>query len=145
MQPWQRMIRSAPRMAQSRRISGYLPSSQMIWLTFRPSGPSDTSHLVHRRGALAQRLGKRRHSTVPAQTDNPSPDAMMTSQQLADELKRIATTQVSDITRAVKEGQKSIALNEVRDMARRLGLLADAFDPKSAAEKAEPVDDAQAA
>jgi hypothetical protein len=74
---------------------------------------------------------------------------MMTSQQLADELKRIATTQVSDITRAVKEGQKSIALNEVRDMARRLVLLADAFDPKSAAEKsepvAEPVDDAQAA
>lgn len=74
---------------------------------------------------------------------------MMTSQQLADELKRIATTQVSDITRAVKEGQKSIALNEVRDMARRLVLLADAFDPKSAAEKSEPVaeavDDAQVA
>jgi hypothetical protein len=51
----------------------------------------------------------------------------------------------------VKEGQKSIALNEVRDMARRLGLLADAFDPASAvelasaAEKAEPADDAQAA
>ncbi|WP_167627591.1 hypothetical protein [Methylobacterium phyllostachyos] len=66
----------------------------------------------------------------------------MTSQQLAEELKRIATTQVSDITRAVKEGQKSIALNEVRDMARRLGLLADAFDPKSAA---EPAADAQAA
>jgi hypothetical protein len=76
---------------------------------------------------------------------------MMTSQQLAEELKRIATAQVSDITRAVKEGQKSIALNEVRDMARRLGLLADAFDPASAvelasaAEKAEPADDAQAA
>ncbi|MFC6738516.1 hypothetical protein [Methylobacterium tardum] len=70
---------------------------------------------------------------------------MMTSQQLADELKRIATTQVSDITRAVKEGQKSIALNEVRDMARRLSLLADAFDPASVPEKAESVDDAQAA
>ena len=70
---------------------------------------------------------------------------MMTSQQLAEELKRIATAQVSDITRAVKEGQKSIALNEVRDMARRLGLLADAFDPKSAPEKAEPLDGAQAA
>jgi hypothetical protein len=70
---------------------------------------------------------------------------MMTSQQLADELKRIATTQVSDITRAVKEGQKSIALNEVRDMARRLGLLADAFDPKPAVEKTESVDGAQAA
>jgi hypothetical protein len=70
---------------------------------------------------------------------------MMTSQQLADELKRIATTQVSDITRAVKEGQKAIALNEVRDMARRLGLLADVFDPQSAGEKAEPVDGAEAA
>ncbi len=51
-------------------------------------------------------------------------------------LKRIATAQVSDITRAVKEGQKSIALNEVRDMARRISLLADAFDPKPAAEPA---------
>ncbi|MCJ2071537.1 hypothetical protein MKK75_22510 [Methylobacterium sp. J-030] len=66
----------------------------------------------------------------------------MTCQQLAEELKRIATAQVSDITRAVKEGQKSIALNEVRDMARRLELLADAFDPKPAAEAA---DGAQAA
>jgi hypothetical protein len=68
----------------------------------------------------------------------------MTSQQLADELKRIATTQVSDITRAVKEGQKSIALNEVRDMARRIGLLADAFGPRPAP-AAEPQDDARAA
>ncbi|WP_409566557.1 hypothetical protein [Methylobacterium sp. E-065] len=70
---------------------------------------------------------------------------MMTCQQLAEELKRIATTQVSDITRAVKEGQKSIALNEVRDMARRLELLAEAFDPKPAAEVAEPAEGAQAA
>ncbi len=70
---------------------------------------------------------------------------MMTCQQLAEELKRIATTQVSDITRAVKEGQKSIALNEVRDMARRLELLAEAFDPKPAAERAEPAEGAQAA
>ena len=62
----------------------------------------------------------------------------MTSHQLADELKRIATTQVSDITRAVKEGQKAIALNEVRDMGRRLGLLADAFDPKSGASGPDP-------
>lgn len=58
---------------------------------------------------------------------------MMTKDQLATELKRIATTQISDITRAVKEGQKSIALNEVRDMARRLDLLADAFHPRAAA------------
>ncbi len=55
---------------------------------------------------------------------------MMTKDQLAAELKRIATSQISDITRAVKEGQKSIALNEVRDMAHRLNLLADAFHPR---------------
>jgi hypothetical protein len=101
--------------------------------------------LVHRSRRLAKRLGKRPRATVRAHAQS-GPDAMMTSQQLADELKRIATTQISDITRAVKEGQKSIALNEVRDMARRLGLLADAFDPKSAAEKAEiPDAGAQAA
>ncbi len=63
---------------------------------------------------------------------------MMTSHQLADALKRIAASQVSDITRAVKEGQRSIALNEVRDMGRRLGLLADAFDPKPQASPDEP-------
>ena len=81
-----------------------------------------------------------------APRSNLCPDTMMTSQQLADELKRIATTQVSDITRAVKEGQKSIALNEVRDMARRLSLLADAFDPKSAPEEGSSrLDGAQAA
>ena len=55
---------------------------------------------------------------------------MMTKDQLATELKRIATTQISDISRAVKEGQKSIALNEVRDMAHRLERLADAFHPR---------------
>ncbi|HEV7440289.1 MAG TPA: hypothetical protein VGN94_11790 [Methylobacterium sp.] len=70
---------------------------------------------------------------------------MMTKDQLAVELKRIATTQISDITRAVKEGQKSIALNEVRDMAQRLNLLADAFCPKPATVRAEPVDGAEAA
>jgi len=67
---------------------------------------------------------------------------MMTKDQLATELKRIATTQISDITRAVKEGQKSIALNEVRDMAHRLERLADAFHPPlpaaAAAAAAEP-------
>ncbi|MER2265137.1 hypothetical protein [Methylobacterium oxalidis] len=57
---------------------------------------------------------------------------MLTKDQLAAELKRIATTQISDITRAVKEGQKSIALNEVRDMAQRLNRLADAFSPRPA-------------
>lgn len=68
---------------------------------------------------------------------------MMTKDQLAAELKRIATSQISDITRAVKEGQKTIALNEVRDMARRLTLLADAFHPRpqeegTQAEASEP-------
>lgn len=63
---------------------------------------------------------------------------MMTKDQLATALKRIAATQISDITRAVKEGQKSIALNEVRDMARRLDLLADAFHPRPAAEAPDP-------
>nr|WP_165937854.1 hypothetical protein [Methylobacterium segetis] len=60
----------------------------------------------------------------------------MTKDQLAAELKRIATTQISDITRAVKEGQKAIALNEVRDMAQRLNRLADAFSPKAPARPA---------
>ncbi|WP_375455320.1 hypothetical protein [uncultured Methylobacterium sp.] len=65
---------------------------------------------------------------------------MMTKDQLATALKRIAATQISDITRAVKEGQKSIALNEVRDMARRLDLLADAFHPRppGVAETSDP-------
>ena len=63
---------------------------------------------------------------------------MMTKDQLAAELKRIATSQISDITRAVKEGQKTIALNEVRDMARRLALLADAFHPRTADLSLEP-------
>ena len=62
---------------------------------------------------------------------------MMTKDQLAAELKRIATTQISDITRAVKDGQKTIALNEVRDMARRLTLLADAFHPPGVGPRAE--------
>lgn len=63
---------------------------------------------------------------------------MMTKDQLAAELKRIATSQISDITRAVKEGQKSIALNEVRDMAHRLNLLADAFHPRPSQSPPQP-------
>ncbi|KQP34663.1 hypothetical protein ASG60_03570 [Methylobacterium sp. Leaf469] len=50
----------------------------------------------------------------------------MTRDQLAAELTRIAKLQLSDITRAVKNGEKSIALNEVTDLARRLHLLSDA-------------------
>jgi hypothetical protein len=42
-------------------------------------------------------------------------------------------TSVSDITRAVKDSQKAIALNGVTDLARRLNLLADAKATKPAA------------
>lgn len=51
---------------------------------------------------------------------------MMTRDQLAAELLRISKLQLSDITRAVKNGEKSIALNEVVDLGRRLNRLADA-------------------
>ena len=50
----------------------------------------------------------------------------MTRDQLAAELLRISKLQLSDITRAVKNGEKSIALNEVIDLGRRLNRLADA-------------------
>ncbi|NEU12680.1 hypothetical protein G3T14_11085 [Methylobacterium sp. BTF04] len=56
----------------------------------------------------------------------------MTRDQLAAELMRIAKLQLSDITRAVKNGEKSIALNEVQDLARRLNLLSDAVAGKPA-------------
>ena len=57
----------------------------------------------------------------------------MTRDQLAAELTRIAKLQLSDITRAVKNGEKSIALNEVTDLARRLHLLSDAIAGRPAA------------
>lgn len=56
----------------------------------------------------------------------------MTRDQLAAELKRIVTDQVSDIERAVKDGHKTIALNEIADLNRHLKALA-------AAVKARPV------
>lgn len=54
----------------------------------------------------------------------------MTRSQLAGELMRVAKLQIGDINRAVKQGEKTIALNEVRDMAQRLNLLADALAAK---------------
>ena len=57
----------------------------------------------------------------------------MTKQQIAAELTRMAKVQISDITRAVKDSQKAIALNEVMDLARRLNLLADAIATKPTA------------
>ena len=51
----------------------------------------------------------------------------MTRDQLSAELSRMAKMQISDITRAVKSGDKAIALNEVSDLALRLNQLADAI------------------
>lgn len=44
----------------------------------------------------------------------------------------MAKVQISDITRAVKDREKAVALNEVADLARRLNLLADAIANKPA-------------
>lgn len=55
----------------------------------------------------------------------------MTREQLAAELKRIATDQVSDIERAVKDGHKTIALNEIADLNRNLKALAAAVKGKT--------------
>ena len=51
----------------------------------------------------------------------------MTRDKLAAELKRIATEQVSDIERAVKDGHKTIALNELADLNRQLKAFAAAL------------------
>lgn len=64
---------------------------------------------------------------------------MMTRDQLAAELLRIAKLQLSDITRAVKNGEKSIALNEVVDLGRRLNRLADAVAARPAPAAPAPV------
>nr|WP_244476761.1 hypothetical protein [Methylobacterium sp. Leaf117] len=66
-----------------------------------------------------------RSGTPPAVTG-----ATMTRDQLAAELKRIATDQVSDIERAVKDGHKTIALNEIADLNRNLKALAAAVKGK---------------
>lgn len=55
----------------------------------------------------------------------------MTRDKLAAELKRIVTEQVSDIERAVKDGHKTIALNEIADLNRNLKALAAAVKGKS--------------
>lgn len=56
----------------------------------------------------------------------------MTREQLAAELKRMAASQVSDIVRAVKDGHKTIALNELADLDRQLKGLAAALKAKPA-------------
>ncbi|KQP30820.1 hypothetical protein ASF49_12670 [Methylobacterium sp. Leaf104] len=65
----------------------------------------------------------------------------MTRDQLAAELLRISKLQLSDITRAVKNGEKSIALNEVVDLGRRLHRLADAVAGRPAPLVTVPSDD----
>ena len=62
---------------------------------------------------------------------------MLTKQQIAAELARMSKVQISDITRAIKDSQKAIALNEVTDLARRLNLLADAVATKPTAAPVE--------
>ncbi|WP_292501466.1 hypothetical protein [Methylobacterium sp.] len=69
---------------------------------------------------------------------------MMTRDQLAAELLRISKLQLSDITRAVKNGEKSIALNEVVDLGRRLNRLSDAVagrPPQAGVTAVRPTDD----
>lgn len=48
----------------------------------------------------------------------------MTKGQIAAELKRIASTQLDDCERAIKGGERKIALNELQDAMRRLKRLA---------------------
>ncbi|WP_430910328.1 hypothetical protein [Methylobacterium sp. sgz302541] len=51
----------------------------------------------------------------------------MTREQLAAELRRMASSQVEDIERAVKDGHKTIALNELADLNRQLKTLSGAL------------------
>ncbi|GBU16134.1 MULTISPECIES: hypothetical protein [Methylobacterium] len=51
----------------------------------------------------------------------------MTREQLAAALRRIAAEQVEDIERAVRDGHKTIALNELADLTRQLKGLSAAL------------------
>lgn len=51
----------------------------------------------------------------------------MTRQQVADAIRRLAASQVEDIERAVKDGHKTIALNELADLNRQLKALSGAL------------------
>ena len=50
----------------------------------------------------------------------------MIREQVADALRRLVATQVEDIERAVKDGHKTIALNELADLNRQLKAFAAA-------------------
>lgn len=51
----------------------------------------------------------------------------MTREQIAAALRRIAAAQVADIERAVRDGHKTIALNELADLNRQLKAFAAAL------------------
>jgi hypothetical protein len=51
----------------------------------------------------------------------------MTRQQVADAIRRLAASQVEDIERAVRDGHKTIALNELADLNRQLKAFAAAL------------------
>ena len=57
---------------------------------------------------------------------------MLTKQHIAAELTRMSKVLISDITRAIRDSQQAIALNEVSDLASRLNMLADAIATKPA-------------
>lgn len=51
----------------------------------------------------------------------------MTREQVAAAIRRIAAAQVEDIERAVRDGHKTIALNELADLNRQLKAFAAAL------------------
>ncbi len=51
----------------------------------------------------------------------------MTREQVATAIRRIAAAQVEDIERAVRDGHKTIALNELMDLNRQLKAFAAAL------------------
>ena len=54
-------------------------------------------------------------------------EAPLTRDQVATALRRLAALQVEDIERAVKDGHKTIALNELADLNRQLKAFAAAL------------------
>lgn len=54
-------------------------------------------------------------------------EAPLTRDQVATALRRLAASQVEDIERAVKDGHKTIALNELADLNRQLKAFAAAL------------------
>lgn len=54
-------------------------------------------------------------------------EAPLTRDQVATALRRLAASQVEDIERAVRDGHKTIALNELADLNRQLKAFAAAL------------------